>query len=322
MKKLRFLPAVLLLVFAACEQQPSGAVGQLVSDRIEITAESSEPIVAIQVTEGDRVMTGQSLIVQDDERIRARLAEAEANRSRIEALLEEQQQGPRVETIMAARAQVEERQIELAFRSNELQRLTELRQRNLTSVESLDLAKRFMDAAEASLKVSSAQLQELEAGTRPEQIQQTRYSLQQAQAQWQQLQIEQQRLTHRAPVPAFVDALPFEVGERPPAGAVIAVLLSGDQPHARVYVPETYRVAVAPGDPVKVRVDGLSDVLNGTVRRIANEASFTPYFALTEKDRSRLTYVAEISLPELAERLPDGVPLEAFFADMPVPDDE
>jgi HlyD family secretion protein len=123
-------------------------------------------------------------------------------------------------------------------------------------------------------------------------------------------------------VPAFVDALPFEVGERPPAGAVIAVLLSGDQPHARVYVPETYRVAVAPGDPVKVRVDGLSDVLNGTVRRIANEASFTPYFALTEKDRSRLTYVAEISLPELAERLPDGVPLEAFFADMPVPDDE
>ncbi len=35
-----------------------------------------------------------------------------------------------------------------------------------------------------------------------------------------------------------LDTLPFEVGERPGPGDVVAVLLTGEQPYARVYVPE------------------------------------------------------------------------------------
>ncbi|MCB1671153.1 MAG: HlyD family efflux transporter periplasmic adaptor subunit [Gammaproteobacteria bacterium] len=324
MKMKVYLPGllVMLLLLTACERQPTGAVGQLVSDRIEITAEAAEPITGIRVTEGDQVEVGQVLLTQNDERIEARLAEAEANIRRIEALLAEQEQGPREETIMAARADVEERRIEFQYRSTELQRLTELRQRNLTSVESVDLARKLMNAAEASRNAAQARLQELEAGTRAEQLEQTRYSLQQARAQLRQLQIEQQRLTLRAPVAAVVDSLPFEAGERPAVGAVVAVLLSGPQPHARVYVPEEFRVNVIPGDPVQVRVDGLDGMLQGTVRRVASDASFTPYFALTEDDRSRLSYVAEVTLPEMPRRLPDGVPVEAFFAGMQVPDDE
>ena len=318
----QLLIAVCLVTLNGCEQRFSGAVGQLVSDRIEITAEFAEPIVDIEVVEGELVSAGTTLLYQDDQRITARLAETQANISRIEALLAEQLQGPRAETIMAARAVVEERRIEFDFRTTELQRLGSLRERNLTSVESVDLARKLMNAADASMNAAQAQLQELEAGTRPEQLEQTRFSLQQTQAQLQQLKIDQQRHTLNSPVAAVVDTLPFEVGERPRAGDVVAILLSGNQPHARVYVPEAHRVNVRPGDPVQVFVDGLDGVLQGTVRRIASDASFTPYFALTENDRSRLTYIAEISLPELPDRLPDGVPVEAFFAGMELPDDE
>ena len=318
----RLLTVGCLVALAGCEQRPVGAVGQLVSDRIELTAEFSEPIVAINVLEGQLVEPGKILLQQNDQRIAARLEEAQANIARIEALHAEQIQGPRTETIMAARAVVEERRIEFDFRTNELERLDGLRERNLTSVESVDLARKLMDAASASMVASQAQLQELEAGTRPEQLEQTRFSLQQAKAQFQQLQIEQQRHVLSAPVAAMVDTLPFELGERPRAGDVVVVLLSGNQPHARVYVPETHRVNVRPGDSVQVLVDGLEGLLPGTVRRIASDASFTPYFALTENDRSRLTYIAEISLPELPDRLPDGVPVEAFFAGMEIPDHE
>lgn len=321
---LRLIPvfSVVLLTLVACDHRPVGAVGQLVSDRIEITAEFAEPIVGIDVIEGEFVESGATLLRQDGQRISARLLEARANVSRIEAILEEQIEGPRTETIMAARALVEERRIEMDFRTTELQRLDGLRERNLTSAESVDLARKLMEAATASLAAASAQLQELEAGTRSEQLQQTRYSLQQAQAQLQQLEIEQQRLTLRAPVAAVVDTLPFESGERPGIGDVVAVLLSGSQPHARVYVGEPYRVNIRPGDPVQVAVDGLEQLLQGTVRRISSDPAFTPYFALTENDRSRLTYVAEISLPGLPDRLPDGVPVEAFFTGMEVPGDE
>jgi hypothetical protein len=35
-----------------------------------------------------------------------------------------------------------------------------------------------------------------------------------------------------------------------------------------------------------------------------------------------LSFVAEIALPPLERRLPDGVPVEAWFQGMEVPDDE
>ena len=42
-------------------------------------------------------------------------------------------------------------------------------------------------------------------------------------------------------------------------------------------------------------------------------AAFTPYFALTERDRGRLSYLAKIDITENRERLPDGVPVEVEF---------
>ena len=94
---------------------------------------------------------------------------------------------------------------------------------------------------------------------------------------------------------------------------MLAVLLSGEQPYARVYVPENLRVNIRPGDSASVYVDGIETPFQGRVRRIASEATFTPYFSLTERDRGRLSYLAEITLQTDADRLPDGVPVEVVF---------
>jgi HlyD family secretion protein len=51
------------------------------------------------------------------------------------------------------------------------------------------------------------------------------------------------------------------------------------------------------------------------VRTVSHEAAFTPYFALTERDRGRLSYVAKIDLEgDAAHALPTGLPLEAELA--------
>jgi HlyD family secretion protein len=57
-------------------------------------------------------------------------------------------------------------------------------------------------------------------------------------------------------------------------------------------------------------VDGVDGAFTGRVRWVSSDATFTPYFALTEHDRSRLSYLAEIDIPEAAD-LPSGVPLQA-----------
>ena len=302
-----------LLALTGCEEPPLQAYGQLESDRVEVVAESNEPIVEIASLEGDALAAGAPILRQDTARLDIRIREAQANSARIEALLEEQVNGPRVETIEATRASLLETEIERDFRERELNRLTGLRERNLTSEESVDQARNLLESAGARIEIVSARLAELEAGTRPEQIEQTRGLLSQAVAQLDSLKLDHERLHVAAPVDGVVDTLPFEVGERPRPGDVVAILLTGEQPYARVYIPEPLRAGLRVGSPMRIAVDGIEQPINGTIRRIASEASFTPYFALTERDRGRLSFLAEVRMPDLPERLPEGLPVQALF---------
>ena len=309
--RLLVLPVFFLLV--SCEELPLQAVGQLESDRIELVAEFSEVITSINVTEGDSIQAGAIVLEQDTARIDLRIEESQANIRRIEAVFAEQMSGPRAETIDAAKANLNGALIERDYRANELNRLAGLRAHNLTSVETVDSAENFLKAAGARVELVSAQLAELEAGTRSEQIDQTDGELAQARAQLASLQLDRQRLLVVSTTGGIVDSLLFELGERPRTGDVVAVLLSGDQPYARLYIPEPMRVQVRLGSQLQIAVDGLPGTLTGTVRRLASEATFTPYFALNERDRTRLSYVAEVRLPSQSERLPDGVPVQAVF---------
>ena len=68
------------------------------------------------------------------------------------------------------------------------------------------------------------------------------------------------------------------------------------------------------GAPAEVHVDGRDSPLDGRVRWISSEAAFTPYFALTQRDRSRLSYAAEVVLTrEEVDTLPVGIPVEVRF---------
>lgn len=301
------------LALSGCEEPPLQAYGQLESDRVEVVAESNEPIVEIASLEGDALAAGALILRQDTARLDIRIRESQANIARIEALLEEQVNGPRIETIEATRASLLEAEIERDFRERELNRLTGLRERNLTSEESVDQARNLLESASARIEIVSARLAELEAGTRPEQIEQTRGLLSQAGAQLDSLKLDRERLHVAAPVDGVVDTLPFEVGERPRPGDVVAILLTGEQPYARVYIPEPLRAGLRVGSPMRIAVDGIEQPLTGSIRRIAAEASFTPYFALTERDRGRLSFLAEVRMPDLPERLPEGLPVQALF---------
>jgi HlyD family secretion protein len=112
-----------------------------------------------------------------------------------------------------------------------------------------------------------------------------------------------------------VEALPRETGERPSLGETVVVLRALGPTFARVHVPEPLRVALQVDAPAEVRIDGRAAPLAARVRWVATEAAFTPYFALTQRDRSRLSYLAEVVLldDEAAATLPVGIPVEVHF---------
>jgi len=296
----------------ACDSQEANQriVGQLESDRIEITAEVSEPIIERAVIEGQEVVAGDLLISQDTSRIESRIAEAKAGEMQARARLDELIRGPRKELIVAAQANVRGAQDELAFRETDLIRAQQVFERNLASHEIRDRAKAARDNTKADLENLEAKLDELLAGTTPEELGQAEEAVNQASARIASLTIDFERHSSIAPVDGIVDSLLFEVGERPAIGQPVAILLSGQQPYARIFVPEAIRVHVMPGTSAKIFVDGLEDPLAGRVRWVASEAAFTPYFALTEHDRGRLSFAAKIDFLTADARLPDGVPVE------------
>ena len=304
--------AVLALLLVACESstQDNSVVGELSSDRVEVTAEFAEPITAITVVEGAEVSAGDVLVEQDASRAEARLREADAALGQVRARLDELVRGPRSEQIAAARANVEGANQELDFRQSELERVREIHARGLASAELLDQAQAALDGAQASLKFALAQLEERLAGTTVEELAQAEQAVQQAIARRDAAAVDLQRHTLRAPIDGVADSRLFETGERPVPGQPVIVMLAAGQPHARVYVPEALRVRVAAGTPARIRVDGLEEPIEGRVRWVSSEAAFTPYYALTERDRGRLTYLAKVDLITDRDRLPDGVPVE------------
>jgi HlyD family secretion protein len=300
------------LPLVACERNKDGTlVGTLERDRIEIVAEEAEPILSLEVREGDHVQMGQVLARQETEVAAARIAQATAQLDEARHRLTELERGARPETIAEARERVSAAQAAAERDEREFVRSQELVTQRLISQSQLDQSRAARNSSVASLREAKASLAELLNGTRVEQLDQARATVAAAESAKKELEITDARLILRASRPGVVDALPFKAGERPPKGTPVVVLLADTPAFARVYVPEPRRASVRPRMPAQIFVDGVDGPLNGFVRWVSDNAAFTPYFALTQRDRSRLAFLAEVEVTDARVRdLPAGVPVE------------
>jgi len=177
--------------------------------------------------------------------------------------------------LAAARALLTEAQGEFA-------RQEKLRKSRVSTEQALDAARRQRDEAVAQVAEKQARIAQAEKRL--------------------------ENLTLRAFAPGVVDQLPFEVGERVPAGGVVAVVVADEAPWVRVFMPARAVAKVEVGSPAEVRVAGLDDPLPGTVRYLAREPEFTPHYALTERESAHLVYESRVELDEAPEGLRAGLP--------------
>jgi HlyD family secretion protein len=317
MKLRAFLLVPGALALAACgDSAYDGQIlGTLERDRLELIAESNEPIVEIAVREGDAVAAGATLMRQELGSMQAR-HQAIAARNVAEHRLAELVKGPRAQEIAEARAALESARSSLETETNEYRRAQDLVARKLVSQSALDQARARRDSAAGTNKQATARLNLLLEGTRIEEVDQAEAALKQAQAALVELQTSAARYVVKAPRPGRIEAIPYKLGERPTAGTPLIVMLADGRPYARVYVPEPLRTQFLPGTRTRVRVDGRNGDLTGVVRFVSAEAAFTPYYALTQEDRSRLSYLAEIDLDEReAANVPTGIPVQVELPD-------
>lgn len=310
MKRIILGTFVITLLTACSKDDGQQALGTLERDRVTFTATSSEIIRALPIKEGSQVTEGEVLVQLDTKNQEAILARAVAEQAKADAYLLKLTNGERPEDIAAAQARVARAEAQLTEAQKNYQRKAELVRKKLISQSEKDTALAARDSARAELDSSQEEFSKLTAGSRPEDIEQAKAELMAAKAD---VALQQQKLaelTITATRDGLLDNLPFNLGERVPVNGIVAVIQASRVPYARVYVPATYRVNFVPGKAVQVHVDGVEKPLEGTVRWVATEPSFTPYFALTEEERSRLMYLAEVDLQDSAESLPSGIPAQ------------
>lgn len=269
--------APLVLGLTACGSGGTGLplTGTLERDRMDLVAEAQEPIVQIAVHEGDRVKAGDLILRLDTSLFSTQVTQAQSARDQAAARL------PGADATFT-RTQ------------KDFDRFQQLVRQGTRPASDLDQARDALDNARAARNAAAA-------------------ALAQTQAALDQAKISLDRLSLHAPRDATVDSLPYHLGERPPARAVVAVLLDASAAYAQVYIPEPLRAKVAAGSQATLKFDGIDKTYAGTLRYVAQDASFTPYYSLTERDRSRLAYLAKVYLQGDASALPSGAPVSVDF---------
>lgn len=307
--------ALSMFLLAGCtDDKHEEALGTLERDRIVLKATANEIIVSEPIAEGTMVAAGTLLVQLDDRRQQAVVAHARAEVAQAAARLEELRNGARPEDIAAASARVNGARAGVVAAEASYVRAKQLLQQKLASEAALDRALANRDAAEAARESAQEELLRLTNGTRQEQLDQGAAVLQAAAAQ---LSLEKHRLSELSVVAtrdAYLDSLPWHVGERVTAGATLAIMLANARPYARVYIPEPWRARLHVGDRRPVRIDGVAEPVTGKLRWIATDPAFTPYYALNASDRSRLVYMAEFDLED-GEELPTGLPAQVLLSD-------
>ncbi len=306
-----FLLLILTSLATGCNQPSEKlALGTLERNRVSHTATKNEVVVSLPVKPGSFVTKGTLLVQLDDTQQRALVAKAKAELDQAKASLDKLNNGARPEEVAAASAKVSGAKATVVESEAKFIRVQNLLTRKLTSQSELDQARAFRDASRANLKSAQESLLVLTNGTREEDLRFAKAHVDAADAYLKSEQKQLKDLSIVATRDGLLDSLPWNLGERVTMGSPLAILLSGKAPFARVYVPEPYRVNLRINQKLVVRVDGLDHTITGTLRWIATDPAFTPYYALNQEERSRLMYLAEVQLPDSESQLPNGVPAQ------------
>ena len=314
---LRYLLLVNVLL-VGCAKDNSIALGTLERERIAHTATAQEIVVGLPVAAGATVNAGDILVQLDTTLQHANLAGAKAKMAEAYAQLIKAQNGARAEDIAAAKAQVNEVNAALQASTTKLNREKALFKKGLSNAQALESIQAEHDALRAKRVSVEEGLHRLTNGTRIEDLQMAEAQLQAAEA----LVVSEEKrladLTIRATRSGVLDNLPWNLGERVTQGSVLAIVLAGDAPYARVYIPAKARGLLTVGDTLKVNVTGIAEPVQGTLIWLSYEPAYTPYYALSENERDHLSYLAKVQLPvECAtiacKKLPSGLPVEVVL---------
>jgi HlyD family secretion protein len=178
-----------------------------------------------------------------------------------------------------------------------------------------------VDAAEAAYKVSlaaadgaRARLDAVTAGPTAEQVAVAQAAVKQAESSLVILQVQQGKMTARAPIDGLVTSRTLHAGELASPGAPLLTLADLNNVRQTVYIAEDQIGRVRLGQQVQITVDSFPGrVFSGQVSFVYQQAEFTPKNVQTQKERASTVFGVRVRLANSELKLKPGMPADATF---------
>jgi RND family efflux transporter MFP subunit len=225
--------------------------------------ERSGKLESIVVDKGMRVEADQPLAFLDTKTLRATQRELLAQRAQLVAKLKELQAGARSQTIAAATANVNKLKSQLQLARTKNQRRKQLYIQGAISKEQFDEATSDLNSKQANLEESQSQLNELLAGTRPEQIEAQKASIEQIDAKVASVEIELEKSILKAPFNGTISTRLLDEGTVVTMGNPVFRLVEDGILEAHIGVPVTtaMKLKVNTTLPVKIGEQNYSAIV-------------------------------------------------------------
>jgi membrane fusion protein YbhG len=278
--------------------------------QVELAFRVTGRIAELKVQEGDKVSTGQTLAQLDGVPFETDVAAARADVAQAQAQLAKLQHGYRVEEIAQARATVAQRAADLANARVTLKRQQELVAAGLVTHQQIDDAEARVDQSAAQLAGAREALDLELHGSRIEDIDSQKATLDSAQARLDKSQTARSDATLLAPSPGIISVRAREVGAMVQAGQTVYTLTLNDPVWIRAYVPQPHLGRIKPGMTVSVSIDSMPGrQYEATVGFVAPDAEFTPKSVQTDQVRDDLVYRIRVIAADPDNVLRQGMPV-------------
>jgi multidrug resistance efflux pump len=269
------------LVLSGSVEARDAEVGSLVGGRV----------LEVHVDEGAAVTAGQPLVALEPDLIDRQLTEQMARVAEARAALARVESGPRREQVRRAR-------IEAEAAETDRKRLEPL-------LAAGAIGQREYDAAVVKAATTREAHEELERGSRSEDLDAARAAVSREEGRLAYLERQREEMVIRAPVAGVVEVVDLRPGDIVPPNQPVATILEPDQLWVRVYVPEPQLGFVRKGMAAEVTVDTFPGrVFPGRVVEIRGEAEYTPRNIQTLDQRADQVFGVKIDIDRAPELKP------------------
>ncbi len=251
-------------------------------ETVNLSPKVAGQLAELFVAQGDRISKGQIIAKMDSRSIQTQIAQAQANLANAQANLEKLKTGSRLEEIAAAKARLESAKARANLSRTRLERNKDLANQGVITRDRLDELFADQKATTANVLEQQRQLEQLQNGTRPEDIAQAIAQVQEAKARLDAVKVQLDDTIIRSPfngiitqkfsnVGAFVT--PTTSASAVGSGSSTSIVSAASGLEILAKVPEVDIAKIEIGQKVEIVADAFPDqTFTGEVRLIAPEA--------------------------------------------------